>query len=115
MKAQRGWATIIGIVLLLVGIVGFFMDSPLFGLAGTNTSHNLVHLVTGAIFLWAGLSRKAPAMAVNKWLGVIYILVAILGFLGLLAFLNVGGGMDFDNWLHLVIGVVSAGFGWFAR
>ncbi len=111
MKTQRGWATIIGIVLLLVGLVGFWMN-PVLGWFDVNNTHNVVHLLTGAIFLWAGLAKKAPVKPVNQWLGVIYILVGIVGFFGVLTFLAVNAA---DNWLHLVIGVVSAGIGWFAK
>ena len=115
MNTQQTWATIIGIILLLVGVLGFVMSSPLLGLFGVNATHNIVHLLTGAIFLWAGLSSSAPTKATNKWLGVIYIVVAIVGFLGFLSFLEVMGGMDLDNWLHLVIGVVSVLIGWMAN
>lgn len=109
-------AQVFGIVLLLAGIVGFFLDPSIFGLFGVNTMHNLVHIVTGLIFVWAGFSKKAPTKQVNKWLGVIYILVAILGFLGLLTFLAVQAGVsDWDNWLHLVIGVIAAWVGWMGK
>jgi hypothetical protein len=112
MNIQKTWAIIIGIVLLLTGVLGFVMSSPLLGLVAVNALHNVVHLLTGAIFLWAGLSESAPTKKVNQWLGVVYVLVAILGFFGLLTFLDVMGGMDFDNWLHLGIGLVSALIGW---
>lgn len=111
MNIQKLWATIIGIVLLIVGIVGFF-HHPILGLFGVNLLHNGVHLLTGAIFLWAGLASSAPVKKVNTWLGVVYVLVAILGFFGLLTFLMVGGSMDPDNFLHLGTGVVSALIGW---
>lgn len=113
MGTQRLWAQVIGIILLLVGILGFFMESPLLGIFGVNTLHSVVHIVTGLIFIWAGF-MSAPTKMVNQWLGVIYILVAILGFFGLLTFLNVSGGTDPDNFLHLAIGVVSALIGWMA-
>ena len=115
MGTQKMWAMIIGIVLLLVGILGFVMDSPLLGFFGVNLAHNLVHIVTGGLFLWAGLAKSDMAMPANKWLGVVYIVVAILGFFGLLTFLMVNGGNDLDNYLHLVIGVVSALIGWMVK
>ncbi len=115
METQKMWAMIIGIVLILVGLLGFFMSSPLLGLFGVNLAHNLVHLVTGGLFLWAGLAKSDMAMPANKWLGVIYIVVGIIGFFGVLGFLQVAGGNDPDNYLHLVIGVVSALVGWMAK
>ena len=102
MTFQKTWAKIIGIVLLLVGVVGFFMGDQILGF-GINTLHNVVHLLTGAIFAWAGFGQGS-AKSVNRWLGIVYIVVAVLGFLGMLSFLATNGA---DNWLHLVIGVVS--------
>jgi hypothetical protein len=96
---------VIGAVLLLVGLAGFFVEGTLLGF-GVNTLHNVVHLLTGALFLWGGLG--GPAKDLNKWLGVVYVLVAALGFAGLLGFLNVNGA---DNWLHLVVGLLGAYLG----
>src|SRR5574341_2680263 len=104
MGANQTWAKVIGVVLLLVGLLGFFMTSPLLGMFEVNMMHNLVHLVSGAIFAWAGFAA-APTKKVNTWLGVIYLLVGILGIFGLMGFLNVNTA---DNWLHIVIGAVSA-------
>jgi hypothetical protein len=115
MGVQKTWATVIGAILLLTGIVGFFMSSPLFGIFGVNTLHNLVHVLTGIVFLWGGLSKSDMAMPVNKWLGVVYIVVGIVGFFGVLSFLMVMGGNDPDNYLHLGVGVVSALIGWMAK
>ena len=107
MGTNQTWAKVIGVILLLVGILGFFMGDSVFGL-GVNTLHNIVHLVTGAIFAWAGFSASAPAKKVNTWLGVIYVLVGIVGFFALqdLLMLNTA-----DNGLHIVIGVVSVAIG----
>ncbi len=111
MSAQQTWAKVVGVILLLVGVLGFFMGNVVFGF-GVNAMHNVVHLVTGAIFAWAGFARGAPVKKVNTWLGAIYVVVSILGMFGVLGFLNVNTA---DNWLHLVIGVVSAWIGWKAK
>ena len=108
MGAQQTWAKVIGVILLLVGVLGFFMGGSVFGFQ-VNGLHNIVHLVTGAIFAWAGFAAGAPTKKVNQWLGVIYILVGIVGFFALQDLLALNPA---DNWLHLVIGVVSAGIGW---
>ena len=79
---------------------------------GVNVAHNIVHLVTGLVFAWAGFAKDAPLKGVNKTIGVIYIIVGIVGFFGVLAFLNVNTA---DNVLHLVIGVIAAAIGWFAE
>jgi len=108
MGAQQTWAKVIGVILLLIGVLGFFMGDNVFGF-DVNPLHNIVHLVTGAIFAWAGFAAGAPTKKVNTWLGVIYLVVGILGFFGVLGFLAVNTA---DNWLHLAIGVISAAIGW---
>lgn len=111
METQKLLAQILGVVLLLVGIVGFF-NNPVLGIFGVDTTHNIVHLVTGAIFAWAGFGKGAPTRKVNQWLGIIYLLVAIIGFLGWITFMTVDAA---DHWLHLVIGVVAIAVGWFVK
>ncbi len=112
MGLQTTWARILGFVLLLVGILGFFMESPLLGIFGVNLWHNIIHVVSGLIGIWAGFGAAAYAQNYNKWFGVIYLLVAVLGFMNVLELLAVNAE---DNWLHLVIGIVTAGIGFGAK
>jgi hypothetical protein len=108
---QTTFSIILGAILLLVGVVGFF-DELIFGLFSVNALHNLVHILSGAVPLWAGLWGGTKIS--RLWLkifGIIYLLTAILGFLGLGTFLAVNTA---DNWLHVVLGVVIAGVGFFA-
>ena len=103
-ETQKMYAMVVGAVLLLVGLLGFFMGSSVLGF-GVNTLHNVIHLVSGALALW--LASKGMAKMFNKWFGVVYLLVAVLGFFGLLAtLLNVNAA---DNYLHLALGVISLG------
>lgn len=108
MGANQTWAKVIGVVLLLVGVLGFFMGDSVFGFE-VNMLHNIVHLVTGALFAWAGFSASAPTKKVNQWLGVIYLLVGVVGFFALQDLLALNTN---DNVLHLVIGAISAWLGW---
>jgi hypothetical protein len=103
--ANQTWAKVIGIVLLLVGIWGFFTTSIL-GMFEVNTLHSVVHLLTGAIFAWAGFAANAPVKKTNQWLGIIYVLLGVVGFFALQDLLALNNA---DNWLHIVIGAVSAG------
>ena len=64
MGANQTWAKIIGVVFLLVGVLGFIMGGSVFGFA-VNGLHNIVHLLTGAIWAWAGFSAGAPVKKVN--------------------------------------------------
>ncbi len=109
------WSKILGVVLLIAGILGFLMGNDLYGFA-VNGMHNIVHLVTGALFAWAGFSAGGKnSKKMNQWLGAIYLLVAILGLIGvqfLMTLLNLNTA---DQWLHLALGVVTAGAGFWGE
>ena len=106
-------AMVFGVVLLVVGALGFVpgvtnSDGLLFGIFHVNTLHNIIHLVSGAAALYAGMTSFSASKMYFQIFGVIYLLVAILGFfyndadiLGVLA-----NNMA-DIWLHVVIAVVA--------
>lgn len=105
-------AKVFGWVFILVGVLGFF-GNPIVGQMGlfhANVAHNIVHLLLGIILLLAS-GTEAKAALWLKIVGVVYLLVAILGFLmtpamgttNLLGFVEINGA---DNWLHVVLGVV---------
>jgi len=100
MGVNKTWAKVIGIVLLLYGIWGLFSSG--------NMSLNVVYLLSGLIFAWAGFGASAPTNKVNTWLGVIYALLGILGMFGVLTSLLSGS----NNWVHLIVGVISLLIGW---
>ncbi|HYC60823.1 MAG TPA: DUF4383 domain-containing protein [Thermoanaerobaculia bacterium] len=72
-------ATILGVVFLLVGVLGFVAPN-LLG-AHLSLAHNVIHLVSGAISLWLGL-KGTPAGARTFCLvfGVVYLLLGVVGF-----------------------------------
>jgi hypothetical protein len=114
------FALAIGVVYLLVGIVGFAVtrSDALAGQSGdgtlvifaVNALHNLLHLAVGAIWLVASQVR-AWAKTTNLLLGITYALLAVLGFAGVLGFLNIGRLLDPDNILHLATAVIAIYFG----
>ena len=72
------------------------------------TAHNVVHLLTGVVAIFAGMVGVGAASTFFKIFGVVYGLVAILGFVvgnGLL--LGLISSNVADTWLHVVIAVVS--------
>ncbi|MBO0800309.1 MAG: DUF4383 domain-containing protein [Blastocatellia bacterium] len=104
---------IIGIVLLLVGIVGFFLPSIL-GMHLT-LIHNLVHLATALVALYFGFAASARATSsFCQVFGVVYLLVGVLGFVAptVVVSLLMGHNMTeapsliMDNIVHLLLGVV---------
>lgn len=109
-ELQKRVAQVVGVVLTLVGILGFFAGNNLLGF-GINPLHNGVHFLTGLIGLWAGFASGGYAIKYNQWLGVVYFLVAILGFVAV-SFMEKLLHVNFaDNLLHLVLGIILAGVG----
>src|SRR3989344_385759 len=108
-------AIVFGAVFVLVGVLGF-ISNPIVGVGGlflTNTTHDLVHIVFGLILLAAGLFAPQQSGLWLKVLGVVYLVVALLGFLmpsPLLGLIEVNSA---DNWLHVLLGVaLLAGSMW---
>jgi zinc transporter ZupT len=114
-------AKVFGVVFLLVGVLGF-ISNPIVGATGyfhADLMHNLVHMLLGIILLVAS-STEARAATWLKIVGVVYLLVAILGFammpgmnMGSYQLLGLVGINGADNWLHVVLGIVVllCGFG----
>jgi uncharacterized protein DUF4383 len=111
----RLYATLVGGGLVVAGILGFFYSASFggpgevedaFGILAVNAWHNLFHILTGAIgLLVAGFAARQYAMG----LGVIYLAIAIWGFLlgsggAILGFIPVNTEDDF---LHLVLGLLG--------
>ncbi len=113
------FAVIVGIVYVALGLIGFFVtasagfvgasDTALLGLFHLNPFHNVIHLALGALTLFAGLVlTPAGTEGVLFFLGAFLVVAAVLGYLGYLhELMAVPAGLDADNWLHLVLGVVT--------
>lgn len=109
---------IFGVVFLLIGVLGFVpgitSDEYLLGIFHVNAAHNIIHLVSGAVALWAGFTSRQAAKMYFQIFGVIYALVTIWGFFtGEGALLGLVANNTADVVLHLVIAAVAlyAGFG----
>jgi Domain of unknown function (DUF4383) len=115
----RLYATLVGGTLVIAGIIGFFYSSSfgspgtvddVFGILAVNGWHNVFHIVTGGLgLLVAGYAARQYALG----LGVLYLVIAVWGFIigsgdSLLGFIPVNTE---DNFLHLILGLlgVSAG------
>lgn len=107
----KTFAIVLGVVFVLVGILGF-VPNPIAGAGAifdTNHLHDLVHLLFGIILLAVAFMAPAKSGLWLKILGVVYLVLAVLGFL-----LIPSGGMllglvemnTADHYLHVVLGIV---------
>jgi hypothetical protein len=119
----RLYASLLGLVLTFVGIVGFFYEASfdsgeavpsgeVLGLLAVNGWHNLLHLVAGLVGLAAAGSLAASRVYALAF-GALYTVIAIWGF-------SIGGGETIlglvivntgDNVLHLAVGLVGLAAG----
>src|SRR5687768_12183444 len=117
------YALVIGLTLVVIGIAGFFYTASfstgdgterdaVLGIFDVNGWHNLVHIASGAIGL-AVVASYGGARIYALGLGVVYLVVAALGFIA-------GDGDEIfnliainteDNFLHLLIGIAGVGAG----
>jgi hypothetical protein len=102
---------ILGVVFILVGLAGF--AAPTLLGAHLNGTHNLVHLVSGALALYFGFAGSlSGARMFCIVFGVVYLLLGVCGFL-------LGSGADrmlaiddllmlgtMDHVIHVLLGVV---------
>ena len=113
----KKFASAFGIVMLLVGVLGFIpgitnSDHMLLGIFHVNAVHNVIHLLTGAISLYVGMTSVSASKMYFQVFGVVYALVAILGFVyGDKDILGLVSSNMADTWLHVVIAVVALYFG----
>jgi hypothetical protein len=107
-------AIVLGVILVIAGVIGFISNPIAYSenaIFTVNAAHNVVHIVSGLFLLVGAYTMLGSAMAL-RILGIVYVIVAILGFVGgdmILGFISNNAG---DNWLHVVLAVVllAAGF-----
>ncbi len=117
----RLYALVVGCALVAVGLIGFFYNGHFgsgsdvfgndtsvkaFGILAVNGWHNALHIATGALgLLAAGYAARAYALG----LGLVYVVIAIWGFI-------IGGGESIltivpvntaDDLLHLIVGLLG--------
>ncbi|MGH3952115.1 MAG: DUF4383 domain-containing protein, partial [Pseudonocardiaceae bacterium] len=69
--------------------------------------HNIVHIAIGGLWLFGALVLSpAGTEGINIAIGGVYILATVLGFIGSFGLLNIRSGLDPDNFLHLVSGLL---------
>ena len=113
-------AIIFGVVFLLVGVLGYVpgvtTNEMLLGIFHVNAAHNIVHLLSGAVALPAGWRALVRRGWYFRIFGIVYGLVAVLGFLqGEAHLLGLISNNMADTWLHVAIAVVSLALGFGVR
>ena len=106
-------ALIIGLTFIVVGILGF-VSNPIVGdnaIFHTDIIHNLVHVISGVLFLIVAFAAPQSLKGFMKLFGLVYFALGIMGFIMfgssgmgvLLGFLHVNGA---DNYLHVGLGLL---------
>jgi hypothetical protein len=115
------WAALAGVVLVLVGLIGF-IPNPLVGsqagaLVPTDALHNVVHLGTGAVALFVafGLSGRQQVDGLIGF-GVLYTVIFLAVVLSptLFGLFSVPANAVI-HLIHAALAVVSLGVGYMAR
>lgn len=131
--AIRYFALVYGLVFLVVGIAGFIPalvtppdpqqpqlavsagEGNLFGLFPVNALHNLVHVAFGVWGL-AAYRTVGASVVYGQSVAVVY---AVFVVMGLFPVLRTTFGLvplyGHDIWLHVVLAVIAAYFGFFAQ
>jgi len=109
----KTYAQVVGAILVIIGIIGLLGRSLL---SAQNPLHEIVHVITGAWGLYAGFSGGLGGPKTYAQIfGVIYTILAVLGFVGGASFLGVGSGIGAGNVIHLVIGVLGLYVGFWSK
>jgi hypothetical protein len=122
MSYAKPYATLIGIVLVAVGALGF-VSNPIVGdgnaLFLTGTVHNIVHLATGLLALYVAFGLRGEQQANGViGIGALYLVVFLALIVSPTLFGILGAGYPVnlaDQGLHLGLAVISFAVGWVAR
>jgi hypothetical protein len=101
----KPFTLVLGIVLLGVGIMGVVTgghDHELI-IFGINTTHNIVHLLSGALAVVTALAGFKAAKLFCLAFGAVYGLVAVAGFVNISPVVTMLNLNMADNWLHTAI------------
>jgi hypothetical protein len=108
-------ATLFGAVYIVVGLIGFLVDSQGFaateggkilGIFEVNPLHNVAHLAIGALLLFAGRASLAAARSANLAVGASYLLLGVVGLFILDSSANILAINPADNGLHFASALV---------
>ncbi len=113
-------AKVFGAVFILIGLLGFVSaltpDDKLLGLFHVNALHNVIHLASGAVALFAGFTSLKASRMYFQIFGAVYALVAVLGFVyGDKDLLGLVASNMADTLLHVIIAATALFLGFGAK
>ena len=105
---------IFGVILTLVGILGFIPalvpNGYLLGVFAVNPLHNIIHLATGLLGIFAGFAMGGQyARLYTLIFGIVYTIVAIVGFVQGNTVLGLIPTGIADNILHAALAIAFLG------
>jgi hypothetical protein len=119
---ERSFAMVVGVVLITLGMAGV-IGNPIVGRADTTGivvtgfGHDLVHLVTGALFLHVGVALNGRNRAFGLiGLGLFLSLTGLLSLVSsdLLGFYGAATS-GIDQLAHFLLGIAAIVVGWMGR
>lgn len=115
---MRGQAKFFGWFFLAFGILGFIpgitTGALLFGIFHVNAAMNLIHMITGAVFLWAGMQTDCASMRSFQAFGVIYALFGLIGLTSMGAmFVGPVAVNAAETLFHLIVAAITLFIGFF--
>lgn len=97
----KQFAMIVGWVLILVGILNFFLTSPVD--LTLKPVHAVFHIVAGLLGVVLVKSHKGYTM----WVGIVGVLLAVVGFAGVKDIFGLIDLPSLFNYVHAIIGVAG--------
>ncbi|HVE76981.1 MAG TPA: hypothetical protein VND22_09515 [Actinomycetota bacterium] len=103
----RTYAKVVGVIVLLVGIAGLFMDQVI--VFNSDMLEDIIHIVSGALLAYVGfMGSDSATKSTVTVIGAVYLLIGIIGFVDSGIFGLMPSGFDiYDNLLHLVLGALG--------
>lgn len=117
MAQKLAW--VFGIVLTLVGVLGFVpgitTDGMMLGIFEVDTLHNVIHLLTGVLAIVAAMGAGTYVRLYFQVFGVVYALVALVGLVQGSTVLGLIGVNMADNVLHIALAAILLYAGFFMK
>ena len=112
---------VLGVVLAVVGVLGFVNVAPimtngmLLGIFAVDTMHNIVHVLSGVLAILFAMRGEEQAKLFAKVFGVVYALVAVLGFVAEDMLMSLMAVNMADHVLHIVLALAFLYVGFVAK